>query len=368
MRSRITALACVMTFTIVAASMGHANARCIEGAVGGRCMIGEKPGRMECVGGRFICVRAPVAQPPPYVSKPDVALQLPSCVDTRTEEEIIEAIKDATGEYDVRGQCKNGRAQYGIWRTEARGMDDDAARQRGLDTVNILANGETFGIFLDAKAIRRDAEEEWEKAPHELNEKGEAAEGPIHLTDYDIRFLNNPKRVATRIRGYHSKPVPDIHFTLRITDTLSLEDGKIRCETDVVLDKETGFLHVLTGLALTLNPIPFGALFALESAVIASAKAPERLGDASIGCSVVGFIPAEIMLPNRQKAVMNYSRLVVSNHGITAAGGFSLVAREPRVSIIGPSTIEISSEDQERVTRSFTVVPKDLRPSLTRSW
>ena len=277
----------------------------------------------------------PPPPPPPPVSVPDVAMQFSPCLPDAVRADVVRAIRDATGgTADVRALCQNQSERIGLWFRPVVNPDDNAARDRGLQRLNLLQVGETVVFFINSSLIYRTAFDAWNQQPRRLNGDGNPdPNGPIHLTSFSVSF-ESPNRVVTRIGGFDERPWPDVDFTVAITDTLALSAGGVRCDSVTTLDADTSWLNFLTGLFLIVFP-PLGAVFLVERIIVGAADAPE-LG-AGPGCSAAAMIFGEIMIPRGLKVVLSYQRLNVGTGGIFAGGSFAIVPRTPEVFLNGPT-------------------------------
>jgi hypothetical protein len=307
----------------------------------------------------------PPPPPPPPVSVPDVAMQFSPCLPDAVRADVVRAIRDATGgTADVRALCQNQSERIGLWFRPVVNPDDNAARDRGLQRLNLLQVGETVVFFINSSLIYRTAFDAWNQQPRRLNGDGNPdPNGPIHLTSFSVSF-ESPNRVVTRIGGFDERPWPDVDFTVAITDTLALSAGGVRCDSVTTLDADTSWLNFLTGLFLIVFP-PLGAVFLVERIIVGAADAPE-LG-AGPGCSAAAMIFGEIMIPRGLKVVLSYQRLNVGTGGIFAGGSFAIVPRTPEVFLNGPTQISVP-EGTSSVVRTYGVRTEDLRGSLHIVW
>ena len=224
----------------------------------------------------------PPPPPPPPVSAPDLAVQFLPCLEnipvppgSDLMAAVISALQEAFGaDADVRYICLAGKGTIGIWLRPSVSTSDSAARDRGLQRVNLLRSGENFGFFENASLIRRSALDVWNSMPKRLSGNGTPdPNGPIHLTGFSVVF-QAPDRVLTVVEGFDERPWPDVHFKLTITDTFSVTGGEIHCESDRDLDVDTSWLNFLTGLFLLVFP-PLGIVFLVERIIISTVDAPD---------------------------------------------------------------------------------------------
>ncbi len=307
----------------------------------------------------------PLPPPPPLVSTPDIAFQIAFCLPAELNTAIVSAVRQAiTPNADVRTLCLNGTQRIGIWLRPVVNSQDDQARNRGLERLNILGSGESLTFFINSALIRRQAFDAWNATPKRLNGNGTAdPSGPIHLTGFSVN-LESPNRIVTRIDGFDERPWPDVDFQLTTTDTLSLSGGQVTCSSAADLDVDTSWLNFLTGLFLIVFR-PLGIVFLVERIIIASIDTP--VANAGAGCGAAMLIPKEIFIPNGQKVVISYSRLEVSSGGIFAGGSFVTIPRSPDVTITGATQISVE-EGTESLTRTYSLRTEDLRPPLQIAW
>jgi hypothetical protein len=272
---------------------------------------------------------------------------------------IVSAVRQAIGSNaDVRTACVNNSQRIGIWLRPFVNDQDNQARNRGLERVNIIGTGETLAFFINSALIRRQAFDSWNAAPKRLNGDGDPdPNGPVHLTGFSVNF-EGPNRVVTRVEGFDERPWPDVDFLLTTTDTLSPSGGQARCDSQRDLDVDTSWLNFLTGLFLIALP-PLGIVFLVQRIIIASRDAPDV--NAGAGCGVPAMIPQEILIPDGLKVVASYTRLEVFPGAIVAGGSFNVIPRSPEVTITGPSQISVV-EGTASLTRTYTLHTEDLRP------
>jgi hypothetical protein len=317
----------------------------------------------------------PPEPPPPAplpVSAPDLGAQFSPCLPDTLRNPLIGAIRDAVGQNaDVRTACVGGTQRVGIWLLPSGNSEVNAARDRGLQGLNILGNQETFAFFVNSGLIRQKANEAWNSMPKRLNGEGNPdPNGPIHLTSLTLSF-DSPDSVVTRIGGFDERPWPDVDFTLSITDRLSVSADQIQCQSGSQLDVDTSWLNVLTGIFLALGAIvsplffiPAG-VFTVELIVIGSIDAPA--GPAGAGCAAAMLLPREILIPAGLKLVPLYRRVDVGAGGIFAGGSYVVVARQPSASVSGPA--QIATTPVTTVQRTYRASAlDDLRPPFTYLW
>ena len=301
----------------------------------------------------------PPPDPPPPVSTPDFGIQISFCLPEDMNTSLVGAVRAAYGStVDVRTACINNSQRVGVWLRPVVNSEDDQARNRGLERLDIIGSGEILAFFINSAFIRRQAFDSWNAAPKRRNGDGDPDEdGPVHLTAFSVSF-EGPNKVVTRIEGFDERPWPDVDFVLTTTDTLSVASGQVRCDSERDLDVDTSWLNFLTGLFLLVLP-PLGVVFLVERIIVGSRDAPDI--DAGAGGAVPAMIPQEILIPAGKKVVASYTRLDVFPGAIVAGGFFDVVDRTPEVTITGPTLISVT-EGAASVTRNYTLTTDDLRP------
>ena len=304
----------------------------------------------------------PPPPPPPPVSTPDLGIQLAICLSDEMNANLVSAVRQAFGSNaDVRTACINNSQRVGIWLRPVVNTQDNEARNRGMERLNIIGAGESLAFFINSALVRRQAFDTWNdpiKTPKRRNGDGDPdPDGPIHLTAFSVDF-ESPNKVVTRINGFDERPWPDVDFVLKITDTLSVAGGEVRSDPQRDLDVDTSWLNFLTGLFLLVLP-PLGIVFLVQRIIVGSRDAPDA--NAGAGGGVPAMIPQEILIPAGLKVVASYTRLEVFPGAIVAGGTFDVEPRSPAVTITGPSQISVT-EGTTSVTRSYTLHTDDLRP------
>ena len=128
---------------------------------------------------------------------------------------------------------------------------------------------------------------------------------------------------------------------------------------------DTTWLNVLTGIFAFVFP-PLGLVFLAESLIIGAVDAPA--GASGAGCAAAGMIPKEIMIPLGLKVVARYSRLAVNAGGLFVGGRFDVIAREPIVTLNGPTNLTVEEGASADITRVYTASTTDMRPGLQYAW
>ena len=304
----------------------------------------------------------PPPPPPPPVSTPDLGLQISFCLAEDMNTSLVSAVRQALGSNaDVRTACINNSQRIGVWLRPVVNDQDNQARNRGLERLNIIGTGESLAFFINSAVIRRQAFDSWNAAPKRRNGDGDPdPNGPVHLTAFSVSF-ERPNKIVTRIDGFDERPWPDVDFVLTTTDTLSVASGQVRCDSERDLDVDTSWLNFLTGLFLLVLP-PLGIVFLVQRIIVGSRDAPDV--GAGAGGGVPAMIPQEILIPAGKKVVASYTRLDVFPGAIVAGGFFDVVDRTPEVTITGPILISVT-EGAASVTRNYTLHTDDLRPPFS---
>ncbi len=331
---------------------------------------------------------------------PDAAFQfkgpllgcLPASVldylEKKITEKITEALKRA-GEADpkpeMRAACGGGRQTVAVWFKrvgEYGAQDTDAARDAEVQKVDILTGTETAAVLITATGVDRQVGAQFEKRRHMDTAGKPNTAGPIHLTRYELKFLQGispgpatPRFIVTGIDGYFEVDVlPDVDFDVQTIDTLWLSGGKVQCDSETEKDIHTGVLDVLQFLTILLGQyVSPNSVFLLEGFIIFDNNDDLPAEDGP-GCVLASAIPSEIMIPGAKyvevggfhlrvayKLDMHYARLDVNANGITSAGTFTQVVRRPSLEIVGPSNpIRIEFESGQ-ASATFRLRTQDLR-------
>jgi hypothetical protein len=307
----------------------------------------------------------------PGVSVPDVAFQFKPCLPS-LESNIKDAIRDAVpAAADVRVGCFHNTDRIGIWIRPVGGADDDAARNAGLQSLDLLRSGENYAAFINATLIRGQAADAFADQPKRLDGDGRPdPHGPVHLTGLRLDF-RAPHIVLTTVDGFDERPWPDVDFHLITSDTLFASAGQVQSHSDHHLDTDTSVFLILEGIAAILTVFVSGwfvlpALLFFGEGVIIAGKGPPDTG-AGAGASAVGALPSEIMIPSKLKVVMNYERVEVSAGGIFAGGFIVLDVRTPAVAITGPRQLAVK-EGSTVARHSYALTTEDLRGPLSFTW
>jgi hypothetical protein len=326
--------------------------------------------------------------PVPTVSVPDAAFQIhdditdgsngcfPALIQQLITDTIVERFTEAFPGIDVRAACRtveDGRrfSTFAIWTRPTQSSDADQARDRGLERLALVTSEDTIGMFVSASFIRRQVDEVFADIDKRYNSAGRPDHGgPVHLTGVSVRFLP-PNQVAAVVSGYDERPWPDVNFTITITDTLSVNATAIRCETsDPQLSDDAGFLNALGYLVAVLASVAFGPLLFLTHDILeaspfsGSSDLPRRAGPAAAIAAV--FFPPAFMLPFGQKLEVRYNGVRVTEGGMFASGTYELVAREPRVVVLGEDSF--NAESGTAAADTYRARLTDLRGRLSYTW
>ncbi len=328
----------------------------------------------------------PPPPPPPAVSVPDIGIQIkdirgsqPECASAEDRARMVAAIRGAVAakfpNADVRATCipagnpQGNTETIGIWTRPSLSESSSEARDRGLARLQLLDGPEVMAFFVNAGFIRRFADETFSSMAKRLDGDGHPdSDGPVHLTDLSVSF-KSPSQVVTTINGYDERPWPDVNFTLTVTDTLSAQNFALACSSDQHLDTDSGWLQALTGalaLASFFSPwfLPAFAFFLYQTVEVLSAEPPEQGG---VGRSVLQLLPGEMPVPGGQKLTFLYSRLEVTGGGLFAGGSYLPSARQPNVSIVGPTPL-VADVNEGFVAGLFRARHDDFRGTPSCVW
>ena len=223
----------------------------------------------------------------------------------------------------MRPACHSGSERVGIWLQATSGRDDAAARDRGLAALSLLQSGETFAVMISADTIYHEAINEWNGYPKRLNSDGKPdPNGRVYLTGFGVDF-QSPNKVSSTISGYYDQPYwifPDVDFTLTTTDTLSVSGGRVKCQSVEDFDKDTTWLHILTGAFLGFYP-PLGLVYGIDDIIASATDAPD-VKQGSLGCpAAIKYFKESIMIPSGFNVTFTYTRVTASwTAGIVAGG------------------------------------------------
>jgi hypothetical protein len=284
------------------------------------------------------------------------------------ESVLVNAIKIAFSQaQDVFAFC-DATERVGVWFRPEGGRDDQAARLRGLATVNIVrpALGESFAGHIEGVYLTSAAETNWNQSPKLINSSGSPdPNGSIVLKGFTTS-ASPPSQWISTVTGTDTAPWPDVDFTMTTTDTISVANGRIQCSSANAISTDTSVLNLLTGVFLIAFP-PLGGFFLYEDILASGADAPSTTA-ASVLCPAVAIFPAQILLPGTlQKAVFSYTRAQTDGSGVTVGGTVGIVDRAPSATITGPTTVS-SVAGATAAAASFGVRSVDLRSPVQFHW
>ncbi|WP_067840351.1 hypothetical protein [Nocardia lijiangensis] len=320
----------------------------------------------------------PPLPPRPATWLPDFALQVRNpyqlplgCVSAGLEQPLIDGIRSALAAEYPQADIQLGCVQHGdrsattvgVWTTPPPTDAAKDARQRGLESVDILLDDETLGIWVNPSFIRQLVSAEFARNPKRYNSYGTPDPGgSVHITGYELQFMA-PDRVVTKIRGYDDRPWPDVSFTITVTDTLTVAGFGIGCTSATELDTHETWANVLTSvLVVALLPLvaPIPGSIGIFETTFGTSRPPNIGGP---GCVIAeNFFIDEALLPLGLKAIALYNRVRVSSIGMIAAGTFDLAGREPEVWIAGPRNLVVAGPATGATyTIPYGVVGQELR-------
>lgn len=326
-------------------------------------------------------------EPPPPLIPPDIGFQLRGKIGARVFEEClsqerqdeIRAALEEKFQQDFENarvivSCASKRGQpfvlsIGIWTSP--GMTSEQDLRDGLNALDLLQDSQTVALYLTASYIKRLVFQSWNRMPKRWNHDGKEDEnGSVHLTGLSAS-LKSPNQVITKVSGFDDSTLPDVDFTLTVTDTLTAASGLPHCEkTKSDLNVDTDRLFLLGFLSLMLGNFLLGVFF-LGQGIVAAGKDLERK-EGGVGCALAEQIPRDILLEvdpqtGFGKLHFIYSQLEVRPAGIFAAGVYLPEPRDPLVFIEGPTTVSVRAElGQGRARYSMRTV--DLREPLEIRW
>jgi hypothetical protein len=348
-------------------------------------LIACSPGT--CVlGNPRIQILPPPPPPPTYVSPPDMALQFSTCLDSSAVGSFVAGLHDTLvnemrdldvnhddppPDPDVRHACVNGRSTFGGWLGQpfAYGSaDTPTARNVGLGTVDALVGTETFAFTFRPIGLSRLVQIRWQDQPKQVNDDGYAdSGGSVHLTDYDLYFDNDNvvwdnstgtilqgPSVDLAINGWYDGLFSNTDFTLDVLDFPSYTPyGDLRCET------VSGAHATETTVDTILASLTGGAGGSLGD-VVGEGPACKIAHGLSLSRAV--------LVPNLPvKLVFSYSRVTSdTTSGLTFAGTWNLLPRQPSVTIQGPTSLR--AEPGDAFSGTYVARTTDLRAPFSVSW
>lgn len=321
----------------------------------------------------------------PDVSTPDFAIQItdirpgnPPCFSVGDQAMLVAAVTDslkAPGLHeffpnpDVRSTCWEDKAfTIAIWARQPAGTDDAAARDRGAQSLALLDN-KFWAVFINASFIRDMAERQFENAPHRYTEDGTPDDwGAVHLTGISVDFVPSKSQVVTSITGYDTTPWPDVHFTMKIIDTLEACVGLLQCPstTKREIDKGDEALAIALGIlaALTLPILaPLGGFVLAGDMEALGGVSSADLGGGA-GCMALSVVPPDAPLPDHKKVVFLYDQPEVDSWGIVCRAVYYEAAREPALAIAGPTKL-FAYTDEGHTFGTYYAVASDARGTYT---
>jgi hypothetical protein len=255
----------------------------------------------------------------------------------------------------------NGRQLFGAWLYQPGsygGADTATARNVGLSQQSVIAGDETFGFRFHPLGIRRLVSIRLQDQPRTLDDDGYPdPSGDVHLNgNFVIDYTNSDYYGRTVVDlgldGSYDGPFSNTDFRIHIFDFITLTQyGSIDCDTSArAAPTETTVDTILASLT-------GGAVGSLGDII-----------DGGPGCKIARMVPRSILVPNTPlKAVFNYTRVNAYNgSGLTLAGTWSLVGRQPSVTLYGNFSIE--QEPNLPFSGTYTGQASDLRPPLSFSW
>ncbi len=309
--------------------------------------------------------------PLPPVSSPDLALQFRPALEEidvpDLEDKVISAITAAYGaNTDIRYSGSSNVGRIGIWFRASLSDEDDQARDRGLQAVNILNGSESFAIFINSSYIKVEANKAWQEMPKVLNKDMKPdSSGPIHLTSLSVTF-QSPDTIITKLSGFDERPWPDVDFVFTIKDIFDVSSAEISVDTNNDLDIDTSWLNALTGIFLIVFP-PLGLAFLTENIIVRVFEGEQDYDEGGVGKKIASTLPKEIMIEGGKKIIFLYSRLNISVGGIFGGGAALPVDRSPSLAING--TFNLTSDSNSTyITKKYKAITEDLRGNIQYRW
>jgi hypothetical protein len=296
----------------------------------------------------------------------------------------------------VKATCTHPIVSIGVWPPLGGNPDCELqSRLRALERLDLLERGENVGFFLHGSLLRSLAARGFEEAPKDYSGNGVASRsGPVHLTGLNVE-LRDPDTVITRITGFDDRPVPDVGFTLILTDRYRADFGFLVADSERRLDKDDADVWkvVLTLFSLGMDAaILYPALlWALQGAVRSALSSGGANQAQGVGAQALRLVPQEIPLPgapdvpvlnplipipgggipipqpNPTKLVIAYRRAQVTGGGLFFGGLATQKPRTARASVQGPARLEIPRRAPS-VTASFTIAAADTFGTLAIAW
>jgi hypothetical protein len=308
---------------------------------------------------------------PPLPSYPDVAMELVlpvPCGSTAVTDAVINAMHEnfppQAGQPPVLADflcVSQNHGRVGLWFRFLTADEGVEARHRALASMDITQGSETVGLRLPERSIVAAIERAYLQQPTDFDHDGHPADGPVHLVGHGLELDPAHKSIAFYVDGVDDSATPDLYFTVKQTDTFSLLGGGVQCSSEVDLSKDE-LVHWAAGATLLvtafLSPwiaplaVVFSGAFFAEGTIISSVHAPASLS--SSFCDIVGYISHPLLLRGvpgvvavGQKLTFDLSRVSVaappSSEGISLAGTWAIVARQPRVLAGGTVDIDVTA-------------------------
>jgi hypothetical protein len=262
---------------------------------------------------------------------------------------------------DVRLICAGGKHTFGVWLRPVGSYgvsDTDTARELGLSQVNLLTPGDEFVLHFRSLGLTRLLNIRWQDQARRLDESGnpDPDHGDVHLTDYQIEYEDydyyGRTTVDLRINGWYDGVFSNTDFTVHIFDALTVNSfGGVNCETEVFAE-----------------PTEWTVDSVLASLVGAGEFSLDGMSETGPGCRIAQMLPRPFLIPGTwSKVLFTFTRVnAFDGVGLTLAGTWELLARNPAVWIDGPLSLVV--EPGEPIVGHFDARPTDLRYPLTFSW
>jgi len=315
-----------------------------------------------------------ISRPAQYVSPPDMAMQLSTCLGSETgaflasnvRSALVGAMQELDSNHDdpppnpdVRHVCVNGKSTVGGWLRPVGSYgttDTSTARNVGLSQVSILVNGESFAFNFRPAAITRLVQIRWNDQPRRLDDDGNADPGgDVHLDSFGVFYQNadyyGRRIVDLRIFGWYDG-IQDTNIAIDIYDFLTTTQyGQLNCETYAEVNPTE------TTIDTILASLTGGAGGSLGDVL---GKGP--------GCQIANRLPRSVLIPQTAlKAVFTYTRVnSYQSSGLSFGGTWEIEDRQSYVDVQGP--FSILAEPGALFSGVYKAYPRDMRPPFTYSW
>lgn len=308
-------------------------------------------------------------------SAPGVAFQVSMCLDEETKQLIFDKLRQgfrtpATPRPDVRTTCSGGRQNFGVWLEPVAGSAyplansggraiGDAARDRGLDAVDIIAADEMFAWSASREFMEAAREKVWASIERRYGTDGVPdPHGPIHLRSLALD-LQPPSKLRLVLRGSYDSGVGALDFHARLTDALALQDGWVTSTPATSLSLDDKAAAIALGIVAEVL-FPPAAILVMDAYDRSGSKSLDSFSNKRLGTMLVSAAPTESMDSGGTKKVFRHTRLEVTEGGVVAGGTVAFdQPREPAVTILGPDTVEMANAD--RAAAQFQARTYDLR-------